>query len=57
LAVLEGDYYGYRVESAAAANFFARSGQSPARTYSVTDGDAGRSDRIAQAIVDQYAEP
>jgi hypothetical protein len=42
--VLEGDYYGYRVESSSAANFFARSGRQPARSYSVTDASAGSSD-------------
>jgi lysophospholipase L1-like esterase len=42
--VLEGDYYGYRVESSSAANFFARSGEQPARSYSVTDGSAACSD-------------
>jgi lysophospholipase L1-like esterase len=42
--VLEGDYYGYRVESSAAANFFARSGRPSARSYSVTDVSAGYSD-------------
>src|SRR5207253_10356184 len=42
--VLEGDYYGYRVESSTAANFFARSGRQSARTYSVTDASAGWSD-------------
>jgi lysophospholipase L1-like esterase len=44
MAVLEGDYYGYRMESTAAANFFARSNQPQASSYSVTDGDAACSD-------------
>jgi lysophospholipase L1-like esterase len=53
IRVQEGDYYGYRVESTAAANFFARtkwpdttsftSGHS-ARTYTVSDASASGTD-------------
>jgi lysophospholipase L1-like esterase len=44
IAALEGDYYGYRVESTAAANFFARTGQHGVDSYGVADGNAGPSD-------------
>jgi lysophospholipase L1-like esterase len=37
----EGDYYGYRVESANAANFFARTGQPGVNSYYVTDASPG----------------
>jgi lysophospholipase L1-like esterase len=43
IAVLEGDYYGYRVESTTAANFFARS-QTSVTSYFVADGSAGSTD-------------
>jgi lysophospholipase L1-like esterase len=56
MAVLEGDYYGYRVESSAAANFFARSGQRPARSYFVTDANAGCSDYNWEAQSSKYVD-
>src|SRR5260370_25571005 len=44
IAVLEGDYYGYRTESTTGANFFARTNQPQASSYSVTDLNAARPD-------------
>lgn len=46
IAALEGDFYGYRIESTAAANFYARSG---VRSRSVTDGNVPVSDFDWQA--------
>jgi hypothetical protein len=43
IAVLEGDYYGYRVESTTAANFFART-RANVRSYFVPDASAGSTD-------------
>jgi lysophospholipase L1-like esterase len=44
IAVLEGDYYGYRVESGTAANFYARTRRDQVRTHYVTDASAGGTD-------------
>jgi lysophospholipase L1-like esterase len=44
IAALEGDYYGYRVESTTAFNFFARTRRPIVRTYSMTDTSVGSTD-------------
>jgi lysophospholipase L1-like esterase len=43
IAVLEGDYYGYRAESTTAANFFART-RANVSSYFVPDASAGSTD-------------